>query len=76
MLGMGLFSLNYTNTVYPGNAGLGRVDPLDSSQGFDEIGEVDNLLLDLHATERIDILVGRQANLGLEGHLRHTVYLL
>ena len=64
------------DSVYPGNAGLGRVDPLDSSQGFDEIREVDTLLLDLQAAKRIDILVGRHANLGLEGHLRHTVYLL
>ena len=62
--------------MYPGNAGLGCVVPLDSSQGFDEIREVHTLLLDLHAAERIDILVCRHGNLGLEGHLKGKVYSL
>ena len=59
--------------MYPGNDVLGREDPLDSSLGFGEIREVDTLLLDLQAAKRIDILVGRHANLGLEGHLRDKV---
>ena len=40
--------------MYPGNAVLGREDQLDSSLGFGEIMEVDTLLLDLNAVERID----------------------
>ena len=62
--------------MYPGSAGLSHVDPLDSSLGFREIWEVDTLLLDLHAAKMMDILVGQHANLGLDGHLGHTVYLL
>ena len=62
--------------LYPGNAVLVRGDQLDSCLGFGEIMELDTILLDLNAAERIDILVSQQANLGLVGLLRHTVYLL
>ena len=59
--------------MYPGNAVLGCGDQLDSGLGFGEIMEVDTLLLDLNAAERIDILDGRHANQGLEAHLRDKV---
>ena len=59
--------------VYPGNAVLGRGDQLDSGLGFGEIMELDTVLLNLNAAERIDILDGRHANQGLDAHLRDNV---
>ena len=59
--------------MYPGNAVLGRGDQLDSGLGFGEIMELDTVLLDLNAAERIDILDGRHANQGLQAHMRDKV---
>ena len=53
--------------MYPGNA------VLDSGLGFGEIMELDTVLLNLNAAERIDILDGRHANQGLEAHLGDKV---
>ena len=56
--------------MFPGNAVLGHRYQLDSCQGFGEIMQLDTVLLDLNATEMIDILDRQHANQGLGAHLR------